>query len=131
LLKLVAAVRYIVEQLEKTADLLRSSAEWLTDFRALHQQLQVLDQKSRAQRVERVVLTPEVAEARKAWLTVYSANKSLIRGLLQHNGHVELMPLIFDDLAEVHRTSGTSDDDNPGDKPPPDDTGAPKGDGGA
>ena len=54
------------------------------------------------------------------WLATYGANKLLIRGLLAHYGKPELLPLIFDDLAEVHRISGVSDAE-----PPPDGTATP------
>jgi hypothetical protein len=50
-----------------------------------------------------------VAAQRERWLAVYNANKLLIRGLLAHAGKTELMPLVFDDLAEVHRAAGVSD----------------------
>ncbi|AUX45926.1 uncharacterized protein SOCE26_074280 [Sorangium cellulosum] len=55
-----------------------------------------------------------MSTAREAWLGVYNANKNLVRGLLAHLGKPELLPLIFDDLAEVHRTSGVSDALPPG-----------------
>ena len=55
-------------------------------------------------------LGPELRAAREAWLAVYTANKALITGVLRHAGQLSLMPLIFDDLAEVHRVSGVSDD---------------------
>ena len=45
-----------------------------------------------------------------ARLAKHNAHKLLLRGLLSHRGKVELMPLIFDDLAEIHRVSGVSDE---------------------
>ncbi|MEO5725621.1 MAG: hypothetical protein ABI134_31045 [Byssovorax sp.] len=36
-----------------------------------------------------------------------------MRGLLAHIGKPELLPLIFDDLAEIHRVSGVADDAPP------------------
>jgi hypothetical protein len=61
--------------------------------------------------LEKADLAPEVAAARSAWLNTYNANKLLIRGLLAHIGKPELLSLIFDDLAEVHRASGVSGED--------------------
>jgi hypothetical protein len=71
--------------------------------------LVLLERQQRASRVEKVELGPEVSTARQAWLDVYNANKLLVRGLLAHLGKPELLPLLFDDLAEVHRAGGVTD----------------------
>jgi hypothetical protein len=71
--------------------------------------LVLLERQQRASRVEKVELGPEVASAREAWLAVYNANKLLVRGLLGHLGKPALLPLVFDDLAEVHRAGGVTD----------------------
>jgi hypothetical protein len=51
-----------------------------------------------------------VGAARDRWLGVYGANKLLIKGLLAHVGKPELLPLVFDDLAEIHRVPGVVDE---------------------
>ena len=77
-----------------------------------------MERASRTQKVAGVMLRPELAAAREEWLVVYTANKALITGLLRHARRLELLPLVFDDLAEQHRAVGVSDA-NPVD--PPDD----------
>jgi hypothetical protein len=113
LTKLAAALGHIVDEFPKHQDKIRDGAHWLKDLKAAFEDLSALEKQQRAARVEKVVVGPEVATAREAWLVVYNANKSLVRGLLLHAGKVELLPLIFDDLAEVHRVAGVTDEAPP------------------
>ncbi|MGK4003329.1 hypothetical protein WMF31_11940 [Sorangium sp. So ce1036] len=114
LTKLTAGVGHIAEELEKHRDKIRGAEPWQAEIREVHEKLVALERQQRASRVERIELGPEVSTAREAWLAVYNANKSLVRGLLAHLGKPELLPHIFDDLAEVHRVSGVSDALPPG-----------------
>ncbi|WP_437721097.1 hypothetical protein [Sorangium sp. So ce861] len=109
LTKLTAAVGHIADELERQSDKVRGADMWLAELREAHEKLGIIERQQRASRVERLELGPEVSTARDAWLGVYNANKSLVRGLLAHLGKPELLPLIFDDLAEIHRASGVSD----------------------
>lgn len=112
--KLTAAVGHIADELERQREKVRGADAWLAELREAHEKLGIIERQQRASRVERIELGPEVSTAREAWLGVYNANKSLVRGLLAHLGKPELLPLIFDDLAEVHRTTGVSDALPPG-----------------
>ncbi|WP_437752557.1 hypothetical protein [Sorangium sp. So ce1389] len=112
--KLTAAVGHIADELERQREKVRGADSWLAELREAHEKLVIIERQQRATRVERLELGPEVSTAREAWLAVYNANKSLVRGLLAHLGKPELLPLIFDDLAEVHRASGVSDALPPG-----------------
>jgi len=56
-------------------------------------------------------MTPEVDMARTTWLKRYAATKHIIRGILEPMGKGDLMPEIFDDLADVHRAHGVFDDE--------------------
>ncbi len=110
LTKLAAALGHIVDEFEKHKDKIRDQAHWRTELKKAFEDLSALETQQRALRVEKVVLGPEVAAGRDVWLGIYNANKNLVRGLLGHAGKPELLPLIFDDLAEVHRVSGVSDE---------------------
>ncbi|XXT15894.1 hypothetical protein WME94_37175 [Sorangium sp. So ce429] len=112
--KLTAAVGHIADELERQREKIRGAEVWLAELREAHEKLGIIERQQRATRVERLELGPEVSTAREAWLGVYNANKNLVRGLLAHLGKPELLPLIFDDLAEVHRASGVSDALPPG-----------------
>ncbi|WP_437644193.1 hypothetical protein [Sorangium sp. So ce362] len=114
LTKLTAAVGHIADELEKHREKIRGAEVWQAELREAHEKLGIIERQQRATRVERLELGPEVSTAREAWLGVYNANKSLVRGLLAHLGKPELLPLLFDDLAEVHRVSGVSDALPPG-----------------
>lgn len=113
LVKLTAAVSHIRGKIEQHKDLIRDVKLWRAEFESIHKNLEDLTKQQQASKVKKVDMGPEVAAERERWLTSYSANKSLIRGLLLHAGKIELMPLIFDDLAEVHRASGVSDEAPP------------------
>ena len=112
LTKLSATLGYVVEQLTALGDPVRDGT-WIQELTVAHQQLIALERQHRSLKVERADLTPEVAAARDAWLVVYSANKLLIRGFLAHLGKPELLPLIFDDLAETQRAPGVTPDAEP------------------
>lgn len=114
LLKLTAAAKHMHDTLVKQQAKAPGTADWIADLAQTHTDLAALEKNQRAVKVEKVDLAPDVAAERLRWLAVYNANKLLIRGLLEHAGKVELMPLIFDDLAEIHRVAGVSDEDAPG-----------------
>jgi hypothetical protein len=109
LTKLTAGVAHVVAEAGRQKAKIRDAAHWIADLAEAHGKLEALEKQQRASKVERLVVGPEVGAAREKWLATYGANKLLVRGLLAHLGKPELMPLIFDDLAEVHRVSGVSD----------------------
>ena len=89
---------------------IRDADYWIDELTAANKSLHSLEKQQRATKVAAVEMGPEVAAARLRWLDVYAANKLLVRGLLAHWGKPDLLPLIFDDLAEVHRVTGVSDE---------------------
>lgn len=119
ILKLTGSLQHISGDLGKYKAQIRDGQTWLDECNEVLGRLKGIERQKRSARVERASLTPEVSTAREAWLTIYNANKSLIRGLLAHAGKIELLPLIFDDLAEVQRVPGTSDDEPPAEPPSP------------
>lgn len=122
LTKLAAGMGHVLAEAKKNKAKIRDGAYWIGDLEEAHAKLEALEKQQRASKVAQVELGPEVAAQREVWLSTYNANKLLIRGLLAHLGKPELMPLIFDDLAEVHRASGVTDD-----APPPAGSGAAPG----
>ncbi|HEX2570372.1 MAG TPA: hypothetical protein VH877_12510 [Polyangia bacterium] len=117
LVKLTGAMQSLSSEIAKHKSQIRDGQTWLDECNEVLERLKGIERQKRSARVERASLTPEVSAAREAWLTIYNANKSLIRGLLAHAGKSELLPLIFDDLAEVHRAPGVSDDETPAEPP--------------
>jgi hypothetical protein len=107
LVKLAAAIEHIVGEIPKH-DAIKDPT-WLKEFKAISKQLEALKGAQQDSKLEKADLGPEVAAQREKWLAVYNANKLLVRGLLAHAGKADLLSLVFDDLAEVHRAAGVSD----------------------
>ncbi len=120
LTRLTAGVGHVLGEAKKSKAKIRDGACWIGELEEVYVKLEALEKQQRASRAAQVEMGPEVAAQRLLWLATYGANKLLIRGLLAHYGKPELLPLIFDDLAEVHRISGVSDAE-----PPPDETATP------
>ncbi len=110
LTKLTAGVGHALDEAKKNKAQIRDGAYWIGELEEVFGKLEVLEKQQRASKVAQVEIGPEVAAQRELWLATYGANKLLIRGLLAHYGKAELLPLIFDDLAEVHRVSGVTDE---------------------
>lgn len=107
IVKLAAAVEHIAAEIPKHAGI--TDPAWHADFTSLSARLQGVKSDQHDAKVQKIDLAPEVAAERDRWLATYAANKLLVRGFLAHLGKPELMPLIFDDLAEVHHLAGVSD----------------------
>jgi hypothetical protein len=107
LVKLTAAIEHIAGEIPNHSAI--SDPVWLKDFKAIHKKLEALKSAQQDANTKKVDLGPEVARQRDKWLAVYNANKLVIRGLLAHLSKPELLSVIFDDLAEVHRAPGVSD----------------------
>lgn len=113
LTKLTGGLAHVLDEARKHEGKIRDAAYWIAELSEAHTNLEALEKQQRASKVAQVDLGPEVAAQRELWLATYGANKHLIRGLLAHIHKPELLPLIFDDLAEVHRVSGVSDEPPP------------------
>ncbi len=66
--------------------------------------LNALSKKVKDAKLESKHMTPEVQAKRDDFLRVYMTAKHLVRSALTSCNRLELMPEIFDDLAEVQRT---------------------------
>jgi hypothetical protein len=98
---------------------LSEAESWKAEVTQAHAALEGLDQRVRGARVARREMTPEAREMRAAWLLVYGALKLVVEAVLRLHGRLELMPEVFDDLAEIHRAPGVSDEPPQGDKSTP------------
>jgi len=110
LTKLSAGVGHVLSEARTHRAAIRDADHWIGELESAETNLEALERQQRASRVAQVDLGPEVAAQRELWLATYNANKQLIRGLLAHVGKPELLPLIFDDLAEIHRAAGVTDE---------------------
>lgn len=113
LTKLSGALAHILDEYPKHKAKIRDADYWQDELTAAHDKVQALEKQQRSIKLDQALLTPDLAAAREKWLVTYNANKDLVRGVLGHAGKPELLQLIFDDLAEVHRAPGVSDEPPP------------------
>jgi hypothetical protein len=108
--KLIASLGHAISGFESNKKHLPEHATWIAHLVSARDTLDLLDKKVRSSRVERRAMTPEVTAARNEWLKVYGAAKLIVEGVLKLHNKVGLLPEVFDDLAEVHRVSGVTDE---------------------
>jgi hypothetical protein len=109
--KLAAALEHALDAVKKHQASLPEHNEWSKHVTEAHAALVALNGNVRKARTDQHVMTPEVDMARTTWLKRYAATKHIIRGILEPMGKGDLMPEIFDDLADVHRAHGVFDDE--------------------
>lgn len=112
-----AVLEGALKAVEKHSASLPEHAAWTKRLRAAHKAVTELNTRVRTSRSARREMTPDIAEAREAWLTAYAALKLAVESALRFQGKTHLMTEIFDDLAEVHRVADVSDADDPGARP--------------
>jgi hypothetical protein len=108
--KLVAALDHAIAQVEAHKKLLDEHKKWLAELTAVRDALTALDAAVRKTRIERRQMTPELQAARAAWLKTYAAAKLIVEGVLKLHDRTSIMHEVFDDLAEIHRVPGVTDD---------------------
>lgn len=107
--KLLGTLKQAQTLLEDTTVGLGEAATWKDEITLTHSTLEGLDQRVRGARLARREMSPEVRDMRGAWLLIYGALKLVVEAALRLHGRLELMPEVFDDLAEIHRVPGVSD----------------------
>lgn len=108
--KLAGALGDALKGLAKHAAALPEHAAWEAKLTAAKKALDGLNQSVRKARDDRRTMTPEIAAAREAWLLTYASAKNVIEGVLRGKGKLRLLHEVFDDLAEVHRVAGVTDE---------------------
>ncbi len=122
--KIAAALELALTAIKKHQASLPEHATWAQTVTEAHAALVALNGNVRKARTDRRGMTPEVDVARSTWLKRYSSTKLIIRGILEPMGKGDMMPEIFDDLAETHRAQGVYDD-TPGAPSGPEDAALP------
>lgn len=111
--KIAATLELALAAIKKHQASLPEHTKWAQDVANVHAALVALNGNVRKARTDRRAMTPEVEVARNTWLKRYVSTKLIIRGILEPIGKADMMPEIFDDLAETHRAHGVYDDDTP------------------
>lgn len=118
--KLAGALGGAIAGVDKHKALLPEHADWTAKLTAAKAALDDLNESVRKARTNRRAMTPEIVAARDAWLVVYASAKDIVTGVLRAKGKLAMLPDVFDDLAEVHRVAGVTDD--PAEPTPPAET---------
>ncbi|MFT3773316.1 MAG: hypothetical protein QM820_48675 [Minicystis sp.] len=108
--KLAGALGDAIKGIEKHKASLKEAADWTAKLTAAQGALEKLNQNVRKARTDRRAMTPEIAAAREAWLVAYTSAKDIVSGVLRQRGKLSMLSEVFDDLAEVHRVAGVTDD---------------------
>jgi hypothetical protein len=117
--KLAPALKRAAEAFTDAAASLPEHAQWVADLQAAEASLTQLNTQVRNSRAARQAMGPGVQKARDEWLVTYSAAKRLVEAVLAQAGKQALMPLVFDDLAEVQTVAGASAAPEPEPAPAP------------
>ncbi|APR75902.1 Hypothetical protein A7982_01249 [Minicystis rosea] len=99
-----------IKGIEKHKASLKEGADWTAKLTAARDALEKLNQNVRKARSDRRSMPPELAAAREAWLVTYNSAKDIVSGVLRQRGRLSMLSEIFDDLAEVHRIAGVTDE---------------------
>lgn len=118
--RLVGALDHAIQRVAHHKDQLPEWSQWKKELHDARVALDTLNTEVRASRTARQKITPEVADARERWLTVYAAAKSQVRVVLGLQGRLGVLSEVFDDLAEVHRAANVTDEHAPSPAPKPD-----------
>lgn len=101
---MITALTPIAEGGPRGRETVPGAAAWLEELRAAREVAVQERDAQRAGKTEQAQLSPELEKARLDWQSTYVANKRIVEGILRHHGKENLMPLVFDDLAEVQRS---------------------------
>ena len=115
--KLAGALGNALAGIEKHKSALTEHADWTAKLTAAKKTLDTLNESVRKARTDRRAMTPEIAATRDAWLVVYGSAKDIVSGVLRGKGRLSMLHEVFDDLAEVHRVAGVTDDAAGGGEP--------------
>ncbi len=119
--KLVGALALAVDQLRPYAtgnQAVPGASAWLDELVAAHAAAEQRFNEKLDARLVQAMTGPELQVAREQWLGTYTANKRLLEGVLRHLDKIELLPIIFDDLAERQVTAAEPTDGAPPLVPP-------------
>lgn len=103
--RILLAVHHLVAELAPDKDgkpkhpEVKHGDEWLAELKAMSHDLSPILAHSDEAHVTRRTLTPEVAAARDAFLSIYVAGRAIVEGVLRFKGKLGDLPLVFHDLA--------------------------------
>ena len=92
---------------EQKSNALGDRDRWLEEVTVAIAELSPVVADAESARTERRLLTPEVESARQAWLQVYRASRCAVECVLRLTGKVDMLSIVFHDLAVPASTKVT------------------------
>lgn len=108
--KLLGVLSHAADAVPRYKAQLPEHKRWVAELTEAREALDGLHSAVRRTRSERRAATPELQAARAEWLKVYGAAKLLVESVLRLHDRTGMLPEVFDDLAEVHRAPGVTDE---------------------
>ena len=97
--RVLLALTHIADLLEQKDSPVREAKAWHKEVSAAAAALAPAVAHSDSARAARREVTPALTQAREAWLQVYAAAKSTVEAVLRLTGKLNLLPIVFPDLA--------------------------------
>jgi hypothetical protein len=97
--RVLLALTHIADLLGKKDSPVREAKEWHKEISAAAAALAPAVAHSDSARAARRDATPALMQAREAWLQVYAAAKGTVEAVLRLTGKLNLLPIVFPDLA--------------------------------
>ena len=105
--RVLLALTHLSGEIQKQSNPLSDRDRWLEEVTTALAELSPVVADAESARTERRLLTPEVESARQAWLQVYKASRCAVECVLRLTGKVEMLSIVFHDLAVPASTKVT------------------------
>ena len=97
--RVLLALEHLSGEITKKSHPLSDRDRWLEEVTVAITELSPVVTDAESARTERRLLTPEVESARQAWLQVYKASRCAVECVLRLTGKVDMLSIVFHDLA--------------------------------
>lgn len=105
--RVLLALTHLRGEIQKKSNALSDRDRWLEEVTTAIAELSPVVTDAESARTERRLLTPEIESARQAWLQVYRASRCAVECVLRLTGKVEMLSIVFHDLAVPASTKVT------------------------
>jgi hypothetical protein len=97
--RVLLALTHLSGEIKNKSHPLNDRDRWLGEVTTALAELSPVVTDAESARTERRLLTPEVESARQAWLQIYKASRCAVECVLRLTGKLDLLSLVFHDLA--------------------------------
>ena len=97
--RVLLALTHLSGEITKKSNLLSDRDRWLEEVTTALAELSPVVNDAESARTERRMVTPEIESARQAWLQVYKASRCAVECVLRLTGKLDMLSIVFHDLA--------------------------------